>query len=129
LNRECGTSGRIAPDVPVPLLLLYSSGERVSESHREDPILLHESKLPALAMATILFIVGTPSVSAECVSATLADEVYYSCSGVLTVIPREEARETGSVSGPEPPRSEQKPGGHDDTPATANEEISGPRLP
>jgi hypothetical protein len=80
-------------------------------------------------MATLSFNLGLPSVSAECVSATLANEVYYSCSGVLTVIPRDEPRESGSVSGPEPARSDQKPGGHDEIPATANEEISGPRVP
>jgi hypothetical protein len=31
---------------------------------------------------------GAPGLAADCVSATFADEVYYSCSGVLTVVPR-----------------------------------------
>jgi hypothetical protein len=44
-----------------------------------------------LYASVILFsvLLGAPAIASDCVSATFADEVYYSCSGVLTVVPRD----------------------------------------
>jgi hypothetical protein len=35
------------------------------------------------------------AVASDCVSATIADTVYYSCSGALTVVPRDAGRDAG----------------------------------
>jgi hypothetical protein len=47
------------------------------------------------SVITSSVMLGAPAVAADCVSATFADEVYYSCSGVLTVIPRDEEPDAG----------------------------------
>ncbi len=48
-------------------------------------------------------LLGVPAVGSDCVSATFADEVYYSCSGALTVVPRDAATQAGKDRASESP--------------------------
>ncbi len=50
---------------------------------------LAQSRIVGVTVTAAIFLLGSQSLAEGCVSATLADEVYYSCSGVLTVVPKE----------------------------------------
>jgi hypothetical protein len=50
---------------------------------------LAQSRIAGVTVTAAIFLLGSQSLAEGCVSATLADEVYYSCSGVLTVVPKE----------------------------------------
>lgn len=41
------------------------------------------------SLSVFSMILWAPAIASDCMSATFADEVYYSCSGVLTVVPRD----------------------------------------
>ena len=58
-----------------------------------------------LAPAVLAFLVSTVAHS-ECVSTTLAEQVYYSCSGVLTVFPIADEARSGQVITNDPAEQE-----------------------
>lgn len=83
------------------------------------------SKTVPVTFTAVVLLFGSQSLNAECVSATLADEVYYSCSGVLTVVPKETEQAVGSTldeeaqkSGTEWENRESTPRGNAERPAT-----------
>lgn len=85
----------------------------------------HRSNTQAIILATALVILGSQSLSADCVSAILANEVYYSCSGVLTVVPKDTGRSVGMTEeeelqkyGMEFERREHTPPEHEERPLT-----------
>lgn len=84
-------------------------------------------KLGAIAGAGALLL-GSQVVHAECTSTAFADEVYYSCSGVLTVMPRSGGEDANAVPEREPPESATASEPLDDTPV-ANEASAGNRGP
>lgn len=57
---------------------------------------LSQSSIIGVTVSAAIFLLGSQSLAEGCVSATLADEVYYSCSGVLTVIPTETGENVNS---------------------------------
>ncbi|AHE99885.1 hypothetical protein THITH_03030 [Thioalkalivibrio paradoxus ARh 1] len=57
---------------------------------------------------TLLVLVGPQPLSAECVSATVADQVFYSCSGVLTVVPKGEEKDSGLAHEKHPAQSDEE---------------------
>lgn len=86
-------------------------------------------KRSTIIAATASLLLAAPPLAAECVSATLADQVYYSCSGVLTAMPNEDVKQdtdsasdgaTGSQEAkrptPKPVPEVPKPGSTTDTP-------------
>ena len=50
---------------------------------------LARSRIAGITATAAIVLFGSQSLAEGCVSATLADAVYYSCSGVLTVVPKE----------------------------------------
>jgi len=54
------------------------------------------AKRLAVFVAAAAPLLGPQTLSAECVSARFADQVYHSCSGVLTVMPAQD----GQLAGP-----------------------------
>lgn len=46
-------------------------------------------KTACTSIGSLLLLLGTQPLVAECVSASIANETFYSCSGVLTVVPKE----------------------------------------
>lgn len=92
-------------------------------------MLLGMLKRQAIGAGTCFLLFVAQPLAAECVSATLADEVLYSCSGVLTVVPRGDWQDTGPVPEKEAFGSEPKASGHQNVPATAPDEGPGIHSP
>lgn len=88
----------------------------------------HRSITPSIILATALVILGSQSLSADCVSAILANEVYYSCSGVLTVVPKEAGQAVGLTGGEELQKSVTESERYEREPPE-NKERPVPRLP
>ncbi len=84
-------------------------------------------KLGAIAgVGALLF--GSQAVHAECASTTFAEEVHYSCSGVLTVMPRRGGEDANAVPERDPSESATESERVDDRPA-ADEASAGKRGP
>lgn len=61
-------------------------------------------------------LIGPQTLSAECVSARFADQVYHSCSGVLTVMPHPDGQPVGPSRERDSSPSATGPGIQDRTP-------------
>jgi hypothetical protein len=53
------------------------------------------AKRLAVFIAATAPLLGPQTLSAECVSARFSDQVYHSCSGVLTVMPAQDGQHAG----------------------------------
>lgn len=84
-------------------------------------------KLGAIAGAGALLL-GSQSLTAECASTTFAEEIHYSCSGVLTVMPRGDSEDAESVRERDRTESGMGPQGREDQPA-ADEARPANRAP
>ena len=84
-------------------------------------------KLGAIAGAGALLL-GSQSLTAECASTTFAEEIHYSCSGVLTVMPRGNNEDAESAPERDPSESGMEPQGRDDRP-TSGEARPANRAP
>ena len=72
-------------------------------------------------------LLGVPAVASDCVSATIADKVYYSCSGALTVVPRDAGADTGKDRPPE--SSTPETGSEAATSVAESDSEAGPDTP
>lgn len=73
-------------------------------------------------------LLGSEAVHAECASTTFAEEIHYSCSGVLTVVPRRSGEDANAVPERNPSESVTESERVDDSPA-GNEASAGNRGP
>ena len=92
-------------------------------------MLLRTLKRQAIGIGTCLLVFGWQPLAAECVSATFADEVVYSCSGVLTVVPRVDQQDTAPIPETEASVSEPKASAPQKAPTTTPDEGPGTHSP
>lgn len=86
-------------------------------------------KRQAIGIGTCLLVFAWQPLAAECVSATFADEVVYSCSGVLTVVPRVDQPDTAPMPETEASVSEPQDPTLRKVPTTAPDEGPGTHSP
>ncbi len=82
---------------------------------------LVQSKIVGITVSAAIFLVGSQSLAEGCESATLADEVYYSCSGVLTVMPKDTVKSVNLSRDGELQTTESKSENRDGTPTESED--------